>query len=165
MFNFVPKSYLEGGKIYLNLLLRSRPSGLFTKAFMDQTYELIFRFSQEDVEAFAKLTGDDNPLHLDAEFAATTTFKRPIMHGMLAASVFTRVLGTIFPGHGSIYLGQTLEFLRPMYVDTDYKATFKITEVNQKKHSAKVETHIYTTDRNKITLKGEATIMNTEIFV
>lgn len=132
------------------------------KLATDQTFEIIFRYTQEDVEAFAKLTGDNNPLHLDEGFAAKTAFKRPIMHGMLAASIFSRVLGTLFPGLGTVYLGQKLEFLRPMYVDTDYKATFKVLDINEKKHTATVETHIYTRDRNKITLRGEASIMNAD---
>ncbi|MCI4671608.1 MAG: MaoC family dehydratase [Bacteroidia bacterium] len=134
------------------------------KLTVDQSFEHLFSFTQEDVVKFAALTGDDNPLHLDAEFAANTSFKRPIMHGMLAATVFSKVLGTIFPGKGSVYLGQKLEFLRPMYVDTTYKATFKIIEVNEKKHTARIETHIYTTDRNKITLRGEASVLNAEVF-
>lgn len=152
MFNFIPEVF------------SARTSGIYfaMKLTIDQTYELTFSYTQEDVEAFAKLTGDNNPLHLDPDFAANTTFKRPIMHGMLAASVFSRVLGTLFPGLGTVYLGQQLEFLRPMYVDTEYKATFKVLEMNEKKHTARVETHIYTTDRNKITLRGEASIMNSE---
>src|SRR5215217_2340945 len=90
------------------------------------SFEYPFTISQEEVQRFSDLTGDNNPIHLDAEYAATTAFKRPIIHGMLGATVFTKVLGTQFPGFGSIYLKQTLEFLRPMFVDTDYKAVFKI---------------------------------------
>lgn len=66
------------------------------KLSLGDTYEHEFRFSQDDVIAFAQLTGDDNPLHLDPEYAATTPFKRPIIHGMLGASVFTKVIGTKF---------------------------------------------------------------------
>jgi len=130
---------------------------------IDQSYEVRFSFSQEDVEAFARISGDHNPLHLDAEFAAGTTFKRPIMHGMLAATVFSKVLGMEFPGLGSVYLSQTLEFLRPMYVDTEYKATFKVLDIHPKKQKARIETHVYTTDRGKITLRGEAEVMNQQL--
>ncbi len=130
---------------------------------IDQSYEVCFSFSQEDVEAFARISGDHNPLHLDAEFTAGTTFKRPIMHGMLAATVFSRVLGMEFPGLGSVYLSQTLEFLRPMYVDTEYKATFKVLDINPKKQKARIETHVYATDRGKITLRGEAEVMNQQL--
>ncbi|HEY1056525.1 MAG TPA: MaoC/PaaZ C-terminal domain-containing protein, partial [Emticicia sp.] len=57
------------------------------------TYKYEFRFSQEDVQKFAEVTGDKNPLHLDPEYAAKTRFKRPIIHGHLSSSVFTRILG------------------------------------------------------------------------
>lgn len=123
-----------------------------------------FRFTQADVEAFARVTGDDNPLHLDADFAATTPFKRPIIHGMLGASVFTKVLGTQFPGHGSVYLKQTLDFLRPMFVDTDYEGVFTIVSVNSEKHTAEISTEILDSQTRKVTTRGMATLMNKEKF-
>ena len=118
-----------------------------------------FRFSQADVEAFARVTGDDNPLHLDAAFASQTPFKRPIIHGMLGASVFTKVLGTQFPGHGSVYLKQTLDFLRPMFVDTDYEAVFTVVSTNPDKHIAEVSTEIKDAQTGKLTTRGVATLM------
>ncbi|WP_128544373.1 MaoC family dehydratase [Larkinella soli] len=119
-----------------------------------------FRFSQADVEAFARVTGDDNPLHLDADFAAQTPFKRPIIHGMLGAGIFTKVLGTEFPGYGSVYLKQTLEFLRPMFVDTDYEAVFTVVSTNPEKHTAEVSTEIRDAGTGKVTTKGVATLMH-----
>ena len=123
-----------------------------------------FRFSQDDVEAFARVTGDNNPLHLDADFASTTAFKRPIIHGMLGASVFTKVLGTQFPGFGSVYLGQTLTFMRPMFVDTDYEAVFTIESINPDKHTAEIRTEILDSQTRKVTTRGVATLMNQEKF-
>jgi acyl dehydratase len=70
----------------------------------DQTYSHDFRFSQDEVNRFAEVTGDKNPVHTDADYAAKTMFKRPIMHGMLSASLFSKVFGTLFPGEGTIYL-------------------------------------------------------------
>jgi len=61
-------------------------------------YRLTFSYSQEQVNKFAEVTGDNNPLHLDEEYAATTMFKRPIMHGFLGGSVFSKIFGTLFPG-------------------------------------------------------------------
>lgn len=121
-----------------------------------------FRFSQVDVIDFARVTGDNNPLHLDADFAATTPFKRPIIHGMLGASVFTKVLGTEFPGYGSVYLGQTLEFLRPMFVDTDYEATFTVKTINPDKHTAEILGEIRDLTTGKVTTRGTATLMHRE---
>jgi acyl dehydratase len=123
-----------------------------------------FRFTQEQVIQFAELTGDNNPLHLDADYAATTSFKRPIIHGMLGATVFTKVLGTEFPGFGSIYLKQTLEFLRPMFVDTDYKAVFTIKTIDPVKHIAEISTEVIDVITKKVTTRGIATMINQEIF-
>jgi len=123
-----------------------------------------FKFSQEDVAAFARVTGDTNPLHLDADYAATTAFKRPIIHGMLGASVFTKVLGTEYPGYGSIYVSQTLNFLRPMFVDTDYEAVFTINRLDPDKHLAEISTEILDAQTRKATTRGVATMINKEKF-
>ncbi len=126
------------------------------------THSHSFRFSQADVEDFARVTGDNNPLHLDAHFAAQTPFKRPIIHGMLGASIFTKVLGTEFPGYGSVYTGQTLEFLRPMFVDTDYEATFTVQTINHDKHTAEILGEIRDKQTGKITTRGVASLMHRE---
>ena len=128
-----------------------------------QTYSHEFNFSQADVIAFANATGDKNPVHLDAEFAAKTQFKRPIMHGMLSASLFSKVFGTLFPGEGTIYLKQTLNFLKPMYVDTDYVAEFVVKDVIKDKNRATIETLIkQKAPRGFVCTSGEAVIMNVD---
>lgn len=126
------------------------------------THHHSFRFSQADVDAFARITGDNNPLHLDAAYAAQTPFKRPIIHGMLGASIFTKVLGTEFPGYGSVYLGQTLEFLRPMFVDTDYEAVFTVESVNLDKHTATIQGELRDAQTGKVTTRGTAILMHRE---
>lgn len=131
---------------------------------VDSAFEHQFRFTQDEVRRFAELTGDDNPIHLDEAYAATTNFKKPIIHGILGATVFTKVLGTQFPGHGSIYLKQTLEFLRPMFVETDYTAVFTIRSVNAEKHTAEIETEIRDSTTKKVVTRGMATMINKEKF-
>lgn len=126
------------------------------------THTHAFRFSQADVEDFARVTGDNNPLHLDADFAAQTPFKRPIIHGMLGASIFTKVLGTEFPGYGSVYMGQTLEFLRPMFVETDYEATFTVQSLDPAKHTAQILGELRDRQTGKVTTRGVATLMHRE---
>ncbi|ARK11397.1 MaoC family dehydratase [Fibrella sp. ES10-3-2-2] len=128
----------------------------------NDTHHHAFRFSQEDVIDFARVTGDNNPLHLDADFAAQTPFKRPIIHGMLGACIFTKVLGTEFPGPGSVYLGQTLEFLRPMFVNTDYDVTFTVQSIDPAKHTAQILGEIRDTQTKKVTTRGVATLMHKE---
>jgi acyl dehydratase len=126
------------------------------------TYSHTFRFTQQEVELFAQVTGDKNPVHLDADYAAKTMFKRPIMHGFLGGSVFSKVFGTLFPGEGTIYLKQSMAFMRPMFVDTDYEVKMTVKEVNKEKHRATVETVIVDKTTGDVVINGEATVMNTE---
>jgi len=124
-------------------------------------YKHSFLFTQEDVIGFAKVTGDNNPVHLDTVYASGTIFKKPIMHGMLGASIFSKVFGTLFPGNGTIYLSQSLHFIRPMYVNESYEAFFEVIEVDREKHRAKIATKILSID-SKETINGEALIMHVE---
>ena len=126
------------------------------------TYTHTFKFSQNDVELFAQVTGDKNPVHLDADYAAKTMFKRRIMHGFLGGSVFSKIFGTLFPGEGTIYLKQSMAFLRPMFVDTDYEVKMNVKEVNKEKHRAVVETIIVDKISGEVVINGEATVMNVE---
>jgi acyl dehydratase len=129
---------------------------------VNQVYTHDFKFSQDEVSRFAEVTGDKNPVHLDAAYAAKTMFKKPIMHGMLSASLFSKVFGTLFPGEGTIYLKQSLSFLKPMYVDTDYEAVFTVKEVTKEKNRAIVETLIKDKATGNVCTSGEATVMNVD---
>jgi acyl dehydratase len=127
-----------------------------------QTYTHDFQFSQDEVNRFAEVTGDKNPVHTDADYAAKTMFKRPIMHGMLGASLFSKVFGTLFPGEGTIYLKQSLAFMKPMYVDTNYEAVFTVKELVKEKNRAVIETVIKDKATGAPCTTGEATVMNVE---
>lgn len=129
---------------------------------LNQVYTHDFKFSQDDVNRFAEATGDKNPVHLDADYAAKTMFKRPIMHGMLSASLFSKVFGTLFPGEGTIYLKQSLSFLKPMYVDVNYEAVFTVKELIKEKSRATVETQIRDKATGVVCTSGEATVMNVD---
>lgn len=119
-----------------------------------------FSFSQAQVAHFAEVTGDSNPVHLDKEYAATTVFKQPIMHGFLGGSIFSKVFGTLFPGEGTIYLRQEMKFLRPMLVDTEYTAKFTVISVDSEKHRAVVQTQVLEKASQKVTIDGEANVLN-----
>ena len=126
-----------------------------------QVYTVKFSFNQENVIAFAEVTGDKNPVHLDEAYAASTIFKKPIVHGMLGASLFSKVFGTMFPGEGTIYLSQTLNFLKPMYVNENYEAVFEVKEIILEKNRAIISTSIKNQE-GKSLMSGEALLMNTE---
>lgn len=129
------------------------------------TFTYRYHFSQDDVRTFAELTGDDNPLHLDADYAATTPFKRPIMHGMLSASVFARVFGRNFGGTGGVHLSQLLEFVRPMYPDTDYEARFECKAIDTRRHTAEIGCVVVDPATGKTTLRGTGVVFHKEMFV
>ena len=83
--------------------------------------------TEADIQGFADLTGDRNPLHLDAEFARRSRFGRPIAHGLLVAGIISAALGTRLPGAGAIYVSQSLRFLKPVYPGDTVTATVEVT--------------------------------------
>lgn len=115
-------------------------------------------FSQQQVIAFAEISGDKNPIHLDPEFAGKSFFKTTIMHGFLTGSVFSKIIGMHFPGEGSIYLKQDLSFHRPMFVDTVYIATVSITEIDMVKKHLLLSTQITDKITGKPTISGNALV-------
>lgn len=135
------------------------------KIQVGDTYKQKFSFSQAQVQAFADLSGDHNPIHIDPEYAATTRFGRCIIHGHLSSSVFTKYLGMGEPGGpGSIYLKQETEYLRPLFVDTEYEVTFTIEEINAGKHMARISTEVYDPSTGKIHIRGVGTLKNTDLY-
>lgn len=124
-----------------------------------QVYRHTFQFSQQQVNAFAQLTGDNNPLHLDAAYAATTAFRKPIMHGFLGASIFSKVLGTLFPGEGSLYLKQSMEFVNPMFVELTYEAVFTVKDILPNA-VALIETQVRDATTGTVAITGEALVKN-----
>jgi acyl dehydratase len=128
---------------------------------LNEIYTHRFLFTQEQVNRFAEVTGDNNPIHTDASYAARSIFRKPVMHGMLGAALFSKVFGTLFPGEGTIYLKQSLNFLKPMYADTEYEAVFTVKELIKDKNRALVETLIRDKE-GKVCTSGEAMILNTD---
>lgn len=111
----------------------------------------------EDIQIFAELTGDNNPVHLNQEFAEQTMFKGRIAHGMLTASLLSTVIGTRLPGPGCIYVSQSLNFRAPVRIGDTVTATARITELFAKRRRA-----IFACDcavNERTVLDGEAVIM------
>ena len=113
--------------------------------------------SEQEVLEFARLSGDNNPVHLSDEYAAKTRFKRRIVHGMLAASVLSKVAGTQMPGPGSIYLSQTMKFKRPCYIGDTVIAEIKVLAVREDKPILTLST-IVRNQHKQILLEGEAVV-------
>jgi 3-hydroxybutyryl-CoA dehydratase len=95
-----------------------------------QTAELRRTVAASDLDAFAAVTGDTNPVHLDEAYAGATPFKGRIAHGMLSAGYISAVLGTQLPGPGAIYVSQTLNFRRPVRIGDEVTAQVKVTAID-----------------------------------
>ncbi|MEE4379931.1 MAG: MaoC family dehydratase [Candidatus Competibacteraceae bacterium] len=113
--------------------------------------------TEADVILFAGISGDDNPVHVNEEFAATTMFKGRIVHGMFSAGLISTVLGTRLPGPGCIYVSQQLKFKAPVRIGETVTATVTIKEVNAEKRRVILET--VCTVKGKMVLDGESMMM------
>ncbi|WP_207539119.1 MaoC family dehydratase [Sabulicella rubraurantiaca] len=113
--------------------------------------------TEADILLFAAVSGDTNPVHIDAEAAKATAFGERIAHGMLSASLISTVLGTRLPGPGTIYLGQTLKFRAPVRIGDTVTATAEVTALDPARKRATLAT--VCTVAGKTVLEGEATVM------
>ena len=120
--------------------------------------EITKKLEQSDVDAFARVTGDHNPVHVDEEFAKTTPFGKRIAHGMLTASLISAVLANKLPGEGSVYLGQTLQFVAPVFPGDEITARVVIKAIREDKPIVKLET-ICVNQRDEVVIRGEATVL------
>ena len=109
------------------------------------------------IVAFAKTTGDKNPVHLDADYAANTRFGARIAHGMLGAGFISAVIGTVLPGPGAIYIAQNLRFRRPIYVGDEVEARVEVVSIDLERRRVVLPTRC--TVGGKTVIDGEAEIL------
>jgi 3-hydroxybutyryl-CoA dehydratase len=113
--------------------------------------------SEADIGAFAEISGDKNPVHIDAQYAAGTMFKERIAHGVLSAAYISAVFGMKLPGPGAIYISQTLNFKAPVKIGDTVVATVKVIELIAEKKRARFET--VCSVNGKAVVQGEAVLM------
>jgi 3-hydroxybutyryl-CoA dehydratase len=128
------------------------PFELGAKASRTQT------ISDEVIRAFADLTGDHNPIHLDEDYAAGTRFGRRIAHGMIAASLISATLANDLPGPGTVYLSQTLHFKAPVYPGETITATVEVKALRSDKPLVTLATTCTKQD-GTVVLEGEAVVL------
>lgn len=119
-------------------------------------FEREYRITDDDVLAFAKLSGDFNPVHFDDEYAATTLFKRRIAHGMISLAKFSGIFGMDLPGLGTLWLSQTVSFLKPVYIGESYTAVATVASVDRR--SVAIDTDVV--DQN-----GERVIQGSGVVI
>ena len=129
----------------------------FEELTVGKTAEFAKTITEADVTMFAGVTGDFNPVHIDAVAAAKTRFGGRIAHGMLSAGLISAAIANKLPGPGSIYLGQTLKFTLPVRIGDTVTATVTVSEILPKRR-VKMST-ICTNQNGEKVLEGEATVM------
>ncbi|MEQ3624844.1 MAG: MaoC family dehydratase [Celeribacter sp.] len=115
------------------------------------------QITDRDIELFAEVSTDRNPVHLDDAYAQDTIFAGRIAHGMLTAGLVSAVIGEQLPGHGTVYLGQSLRFLAPVRPGDTVRAEVTVQEIDHHKRRVTLETRCIVGDI--VVLKGEATVL------
>ena len=130
----------------------------FQEIQVGDTASFKLKIEEEHVFAFASLTGDYNPLHTDSGYAATTRFGRCIAHGMFLGSLFSRLVGMYLPGRHCLYLSQTLNFLKPVYVGDEIEVVGEVYSRHEAVQSLVMKTELYVLP-DQLAVSGKAHVM------
>lgn len=107
--------------------------------------------TQTDIDQFVELTGDNNKLHVDKEYASKTLFKKPVVHGMLSASFISTIIGTKLPGDGALWYAQNIEFLLPVRVGDEITVKAEVVKKIERTRTIGLSTDIYNQNKQKVT--------------
>ena len=128
-------------------------------------FKHLFRYSQHDVDMFARVSGDINPLHIDPEAGRESMFGRNIIHGFLGGAVFTKIFGALWKADGHVYLKQSMQWLKPMFVDTEYEAIITVRDIFPEKNRVLYDCSIIDVETGEQTFSGEALLMNKKQYI
>ena len=112
--------------------------------------ELIHIITQSDIDRFVDLTGDDNKIHVDKEYASKTSFKKPVAHGMLGASFISTIIGTKLPGDGALWYAQDIEFLQPVRAGDSITVKAEVVKKIERMRAIELSTDIYNQNYQKV---------------
>ena len=123
----------------------------YENIFIGQKETLSHKVTQSDIEKFVDLSGDDNKLHVNKEFAAKTSFKKPVVHGMIGASFISTIIGTKIPGDGALWYSQTLDFLLPVRVGDEITVIAEVTKKIDRDRTIELSVEIQNQNRQVVT--------------
>ena len=119
--------------------------------------EIRHTITERDIEKFVDLTGDDNKLHIDKDYARMTQFKKPVVHGMLGASFISTLIGTKLPGDGALWFSQNLEFILPVRVGDEITVVAVVKNKNDRENVIEIQTDIFNQHKQKV-IRGYAKV-------
>jgi 3-oxoacyl-[acyl-carrier protein] reductase len=127
--------------------------------------EIKHNITENDINKFVALTGDDNKLHINKDYAAKTSFKKPVVHGMLSASFISTIIGTKIPGDGALWFSQTLEFILPVRIGDTISIIGEVIAKDERLNAIELKTDVFNQDKQKvITGKAKVKIIEEEII-
>ncbi|MBI3793127.1 MAG: SDR family oxidoreductase [Nitrospinae bacterium] len=123
----------------------------FEEIKVGDTAVVVHAITEKDIQRFVDLTGDDNRIHVDKEYASHTPLKKPVVHGMLGASFISTLIGTKLPGDGALWFSQSLEFLFPVRVGDVLTVRAEVLKKHDGERTLEIRTDIYNQDNQKVT--------------
>lgn len=119
--------------------------------------EVIHKITEKDIENFVSLTGDNNPLHVDPEYAQKTEYKKNVVHGMLSVSFISTLIGTKLPGEGALWFSQSINFLSPVWVGDEIVVTGEVIQKSESQRTLKIKVDIVNQHKQKV-IEGECLV-------
>lgn len=129
----------------------------FEDLSLGMSHETFHKITEKDIQLFAEVSGDHNPLHMDEAFAKTTAFGQRIAHGALTASYISGILGNNLPGPGSIFTGLSMRFRRPVFIGSDVTVRAEVTELQPRGN--RVTLKVVCVVDGKAAISGEANVV------
>ena len=129
----------------------------YSKFKIGDNATIIHQITKEDIEKFVSLSGDNNKLHVDNEFASKTSYKKPVVHGMIGASFISTLIGTKIPGDGALWYSQNIDFLLPVRIGDILTIKAEIIKMIPRLNSIELKTEIINQKKQKVT-KGVAKV-------
>ena len=149
---------LHGFRSYENQQMPAISNYNYDELTIGQTASYSKRIEERDVQLFAAVSGDVNPVHLDPEFAASTQFKTRIAHGMLSGAVISAAIAMELPGPGTIYLGQSLRFRAPVELGDTITVKLEVVDKKDKRGFVTLDCKVYN-QNDKLVVSGSAEVM------
>ncbi|MEL8056217.1 MAG: MaoC family dehydratase [Pseudomonadota bacterium] len=129
----------------------------FEDLSIGMSHETVHTITEKDIELFAEVSGDRNPLHMDEAYASQTSFGQRIAHGALTASYISGILGNNLPGPGAVFVGLNMRFRRPVYIGSEVTVRVEVTELQERGN--KVTLKVSCIVDGKAAISGEALVM------
>jgi len=131
---------------------------------INDIFKFDFTFTEEEILAYAKISGDINPIHISEAYAKETRYKRCIVHGYYSISIFSKVYGTLLYPDGHILISQSAKYLKPIFTGVEYTAVFTTKQLFPDKNRVLYLNEIFDKETGELKITGEAILTNQKSY-